>query len=124
MTNLLNPTHLWKSAGDDIRFGFDWTHDLDDSSIGIINSATWSVVSGSIDIGVPFTGRAPYIEGNITYCYVCGGIPWEPTQLSCSVTLDTGDQIVKTFTLIIREGAFVVASNEPGTLDFPLDSEM
>jgi hypothetical protein len=115
----MNPSHYKKTAGDNIRFAYDWQAEMTRLGATSIDSSTWDLVAGSVILGAD--GRTSFTDDSTSYAYISGGTPDELTQVSNSVQFDTGDQVVKVFTLAIKEGAFVASTIFKGALDAPLD---
>jgi hypothetical protein len=118
----LNPSLIVKAASDNVAFCYDWQGDMTRLGATAIELHDWAVVAGSIALNAD--GREDAIvQTSTAITYVSGGVAGELNQLACTVTLDTGDTLTRTFTLAIHEGSQPTPT-APGTLANPLGNQI
>lgn len=114
----MNPNLISKAAGSNEAFYYDWQAEMAPLGAAAITSAVWTVVAGNIALNAD--GRQSFFGNSRTTTYVSGGVPGEVSQVSCSVTFDTEDELVQTFAISIKPGVFQADPTTSGELDFPL----
>jgi hypothetical protein len=92
------PSLIGKALGNNLPFSYDWAAEMASFGASSIETSFWVVLDGSILIE---HGRSSIVEGSIATTYISGGVPWEQTSISNSVMFDTGDQVARSFTIII-----------------------
>jgi hypothetical protein len=118
----LNPSLTSKAASDNVALCYDWQQDMDRLGATALELVTWSVVAGSVALNAD--GRESMVaQDSIAVTYVSGGTAWELTQIACTVELDTGDVLTRTFTLAIHDGSQPTPT-APGTLANPLGNQI